>query len=241
MNISYCTFTGVDEKTDLKELVRLSKAFPFVEWGLLYSPKRAGTGGRYMSYDSIKNILETMPSNVNLSVHFCGDSVANLLNTEDLEYQLFLLIEKRRGRVQLNFNLSKDKAVNVKLLTTFTAIHKDVEIITQGNENNAHLLDEMPHLDNHAILFDSSGGCGIVCTEWHRPIPNKHCGYAGGIGEENIDNVLNSIEKVVTIDGNQVKFWIDMEGSLREVNQNGEDLFNLERCEAIVTEVAANR
>ena len=39
MSLKYCTFTGVDENTNLSKLIEISKDFPFVEWGILYTDK----------------------------------------------------------------------------------------------------------------------------------------------------------------------------------------------------------
>lgn len=37
------TITGADDHTYIEELMNLSAKFPFVEWGILMSPKRVGT------------------------------------------------------------------------------------------------------------------------------------------------------------------------------------------------------
>ena len=59
-------------------------------------------------------------------------------------------------------------------------------------------------------LFDESGGEGIIPTEIKPPLLDIYCGYAGGIGPDNVVDRVKSILAVTEAD-----FWIDMEGRVR--------------------------
>jgi len=61
-----------------------------------------------------------------------------------------------------------------------------------------------------AALFDTSGGAGVLPDVWPGPAKEFWCGYAGGLGP---DNVVAQIEKVEQVC--QQPYWIDMERRVR--------------------------
>ena len=76
--IKQVTVTGADDTTDIKELLGIAQAYPFVEFGLLISKKRQGTN-RFPSMDWLMHLMEaTLPYrygqsfNLRLSGHLCG-------------------------------------------------------------------------------------------------------------------------------------------------------------------------
>ena len=233
--------TGVDSRTDINDLVALSSLFPFVEWGLLYSPKRAGNPGRYMSFDDIMNVmgvLGLMPNRINISIHFCGKSVINLINGHSNENELALLsrVRKMNGRIQLNFNASKDEDFSIDALNSFIESNKDIEIITQKHQGNALIENSVSKLKNHAVLFDSSGGLGIANRNWNEEVKNIKHGFAGGIGSENIRESLLELSGMGKNHANPF-IWIDMEGQLRVKDKNDVDWFSTLKAEACLIQV----
>jgi phosphoribosylanthranilate isomerase len=81
---------------------------------------------------------------------------------------------------------------------------------------------------NHQVLFDQSGGRGIETTEWETPLENKICGYAGGLGPQNINEQFSLIQSVA-----DRPFWIDMEGKIRT-----EDILDLALCKEVLSKVS---
>jgi len=70
MRLTRVTLAGADESVDPKELSALSAEFPFCEWGILLSEKRAGSP-RYPGLDWL-NELRTLyycVVRLNLSCH----------------------------------------------------------------------------------------------------------------------------------------------------------------------------
>jgi hypothetical protein len=65
-------------------------------------------------------------------------------------------------------------------------------------------------------LYDGSGGRGVSPDKWFPPLPGKRCGYAGGLGLDNIKDELIDIKRVA----DNAPVWIDMESSLRDRNDN---------------------
>jgi len=78
--IKTVTFTGIDEQTDVVEVIDISKKHPFVEWGVLVSPSQTGNSRRFPSADAITKFAKTASKQkVRLSLHLCGKHVGDLL------------------------------------------------------------------------------------------------------------------------------------------------------------------
>lgn len=75
-----------------------------------------------------------------------------------------------------------------------------------------------------AALFDTSGGAGQLPLSWPKPIAAFPCGYAGGLGPDNVAEQLRSIARVC-----QQPFWIDMERNVRSFDDQDLDLTAVRR------------
>ena len=60
---------------------------------------------------------------------------------------------------------------------------------------------------NMSVLHDASCGLGIEITSLPAPSENIPCGYAGGIGPENIDKILQMVRNLEQ--PGEKKVWID--------------------------------
>lgn len=226
MNLSLCTLTGVDAETDIIRLVNLSSEFPMVEWGLLYSPKEQGSPGRYPSTRILKFLLNGLPIEINLALHVCGKGVHDLLYGEPVVTDMVKLMNARGGRVQLNFNHSRTP-INFQLLDLLFVKFPRVQFITQQNPGNSMVAAFTSRRDNHAVLFDASGGRGLLPSgEWLAPLDGIKCGYAGGLGP---DSIKDQLELITEAAGNH-QVWIDMESKLRTTDEEGLDRFDLTLC-----------
>lgn len=221
-----CTLTGVDETTSLATLASLSAEFPFVEWGFLYSQSQQGTPGRYPSVAFIRNALSTLPTHVRVALHVCGRAVQDLLagQSDDAE-ELVALTEARGGRIQLNFNLTAG-TVSVDSLRSFIDRRPALKLITQHHAANAAVVATLQPCANHAVLFDTSGGRGMLPTGWSVPLAGVSCGYAGGLGPDTLAEQL----ELIAIAAGDVPFWIDMEGQLRTPAAGNVDRFDLDKA-----------
>lgn len=222
MKIKYVTLTGADDRTDANKMAELSKNFPFVEWGILFSSK---TGLRY---PSIKWVEESLPilAETNTSAHLCSKWVteANTGNLSFLEHD----ISNGFKRIQLNFGASNLQ----KVLNPSSKIWNckfDRPIIFGGAYRDSLLPISLFQLHNVHPLFDCSGGRGILATEWTEIITPLFCGYAGGLGPDNIIDELKKIEDIV----GDTEIWIDMESSVR----NDKNEFDLEKCEEVLSKI----
>ena len=213
MAMKICTLTGVDETTPLIELAVIADLYPHVEWGFLYSPKRAGTPGRYPSVERIERALTEVPKYVRMALHICGIGVPQLLEGEPVVSRLVEQIAARGGRVQLNFNAA-DGEVNLDELRLVIESNPGVSFITQHNPSNQRVTQHLLALPNHAVIFDASGGRGVIPPSWPAPLALTPCGYAGGLGPETLEVQLKLIHKAA----GDADYWVDMEGKLRDVH-----------------------
>ncbi len=223
--LTACTLTGVDTHTDLDRVFDLSRRYPFAEWGVLYSPGRAGRAGmwRYPDIAWFERMLlprlAANPGGPRFALHLCGGAVGEFLNGEGAAAR----IAADFPRIQINLRNGRDQS---PLLCEALRRHPDQTLITQHNLGNLLLHRDLSGFPNYAVLFDSSGGRGILRRRWSAPLMQESrilaCGYAGGLGPENLATELPRIRDAAQ----GQPFWIDMESRLRDDH----DRFDLDRA-----------
>jgi hypothetical protein len=67
----------------------------------------------------------------------------------------------------------------------------------------------------------------VLAKEWPKPLEDVLCGYAGGLGPDNIEAQLELISKAV---GNR-EIWVDMETHVRS---NDDQRFDLDKVEKVL-------
>lgn len=234
MKLKFVTLTGADSKTDATEMAKLSKKYNFAEWAILFNQSKVGP--RYPSYDWVESAIEKISETwigTNLAAHLCGKWVDDA-NRGRITF-LNADISDSFGRIQLNMagtrlqDLLLDK-------TSFWKCGLDRPIILGGPYQKYKTPIPVDRFMNQPYgifpLFDCSGGRGILAEEWPAPVMTEYgepllCGYAGGLGPDNIVEELTKIESVV----GDAEIWIDMESKLR----NSKDEFDLEKCEQVLS------
>lgn len=247
-HLTLCTLTGADETTEFNDLASLHRVFPFVEFAFLFSPDRAGAGGRYPSVAWLHAVLARAKHEtpaMHVAVHFCGRSVHELVNREQNSAAMGLLQHLdtefgSRARVQLNFNLKRlptgQEPGFLHRLAALIEGHPRLTFITQRFPGNLPVLSALPDLVNHVVLFDGSGGRGVSPVGWEAPVTSP-TGYAGGLGPHNLAAELVQVTEAIQGSATpQAPFWVDMESSLR----NAHDQFDLSCARACLELVAAH-
>lgn len=222
------TFTGLDDQSNVKEAVALSKDFPNTEWAILFSKNKKGVP-RYPTLKKVQEILET---DLKFSAHLCGEWVDDALKG-DLTFleshttsQNRTSLAHRFKRIQFNMGKERLKAAlkNEKFLSMCKNI-KSHQLILGGNYVD---IDEKFFSENNICpLFDASGGRGIETAQWIKGCVGVLTGYAGGIGPTNIENNLIEISKVAAGD-----YWIDMESGIRSQN-----ILDFSKCQFVLEKV----
>ena len=211
MNLKHITFTGLDARTNVEDLVAIQKKYPIAEFGVLMSKNWEQNGNRYPNPELIQRFLDR---GLNLSAHLCGslarEAFKGYLEPVMSIYQVFKHPDFKR--VQLNISPYE----NIYLQADTLKLKVDKEFIIQQHSptllySQAFNRFEEKNPDTKVtMLVDPSGGRGIdegldiIATDFKT-------GYAGGINEDNVENKLRTLMSLDTVND----FWIDMESGVR--------------------------
>ena len=232
-------FCGADDTCCPEQMQLLSSHYPWIEWGILFRPDLEGTP-RYASklwVDKLCSVNKSAGEHMRLAGHLCQLRCQEVLEGDST----FVAELKSNGfnRVQINATAANSVQVDKtkleyyvqNIINVMNAV-PTLEFIIQCNEETEPLwskLIESP-AKNMSLLFDASCGKGILATTFPAPMAGIPCGYAGGMGPKNIEDVLDSVRTAA--DGKPV--WIDMESSLRTIiigdGGNREDTFSIDKC-----------
>lgn len=228
------TVTGADDEVDPRELVALTREFPFVEWGILMSISRCGSP-RYptrkwmVGLENVaKDARRTNDPTVKpmaLSAHFCGQ-VARAALSGSL-HDLPVIEEVQR--IQVNGYVAPSPG-----LIRFAERMPCYEIILQVRDEGSlqAAANDARAMRSASLLFDPSGGRGLEPFKWPRAPAGMRVGYAGGITP---GNVRESVQRVYEDTGFLAgDFWIDLESGARDER----DRFDLERVRRLLEYVA---
>lgn len=218
------TITGPDNSIRPEELVPLSERFPFVEWAILLSQRSAGNP-RYPSQSWLDELRAVAKEhNLKLAGHVCGSWVRDLVihkkPTVFEEHPDFL---EMFPRIQLNFSPYHAAQLFLDVLKPYPEHQFIFQVGSKGKAEKETLL--RLGLDkglNLAVLFDRSGGKGVLPASWPEPLDPFYCGYAGGLGPDTLAEQLPKIDDVA----GRITYWIDMESRVRS---NDDQLFDLEK------------
>jgi phosphoribosylanthranilate isomerase len=233
MKLSRVTLTGADDLVNPIEMGRLSEEFPWIEWGILFSRKRAGTA-RYPSAEWIARLQHVYGS---FAAHLCGEEAKEALRGNASWFGQYW--NWRFQRVQIN-GWEPGKAEFIALARVWRGFQFILQAQTETHLEDAarevQAIGRGTYLTN--VLYDPSGGRGLAPFRWP-PIPLAYThldpavvGYAGGITPE---NVVETIVTLQTVNVNREgKFWIDLESGVRDEK----DQFSFERARALLRAAA---
>lgn len=210
------TITGADDAVDPEVLFRLSAIFSFVEWGILYSAKRAGLP-RFPSVAWIERFTDLIVSSrrSHTSLHLCGSACRDFVKQGfgvSMPVRLYAF-----DRVQLN-------GYDGQVPDNF---RPDCLIL------QCRSIDDLPRFIVNArrrasILLDPSGGRGKTVRSWPcTHYDDFYMGIAGGIGPDNVvDSICRAFDCGIR--------WIDMETGVRDA----QDRFDLKKVWQVLRSAA---
>lgn len=227
--------TGVDDNTDLNQLLEITKEHPYVVWGVLISESQQGKG-RYPTFDTIAKIGDFIKANGlqdNFGIHVCGKPAVKGFLEDVKKYSN--LIDPFKI-VQINFRHEDHDMATIK---DCIERNRNKDIIIQYNKANEDFVSKfVVPPDNLKMLVDYSGGNGnymapIQSLEYVKTFQFQgvRSGIAGGFGLDNIKDVLTEISTGVSGSPFPYGIWIDMETKLRT-----DDVFDLDVCTKILNE-----
>jgi hypothetical protein len=225
MNLDRVTITGADDSTPQSQLVRLSRRFPFVEWGILLSRSAEGRRSRFPSAWWVKALIEMDGRDeMKLSGHLCGAWVHDLCDgkrTFQFERPHFAM---GFDRIQINFHAFAHTVDAPALGRALEAWDGADQWIFQLDGVNDRIIDDVKKTPSAgeldvAPLFDISGGAGILPITWPRPT-QEYTGYAGGLAPWNLEEQLALIGAAA----GEARIWIDVETHVRTADDQHFDL-----------------
>ncbi len=228
------TFSGADDGVDPDALIEISRAHPYVEWGILCSTKRRGTA-RYPSEVWIAALaarafdaMKTLRRGVQLSAHFCGEMAREV---ERGERWPLPAANPSFQRVQLNGIKIPAAQTLIDFLKKSPGLPEVIlQVPTLLQLIDAQIVAErVPCIVS--ALFDPSAGQGLAPKEPWPALPSQahrklRVGYAGGINPTNVVKVLAGLR---TPHREQLAYWIDMESGIRT-----EEKFDLEKVREVI-------
>lgn len=225
--INRVTITGADNSIRPEALLPLSEEFPFVEWAILVSSTREDNP-RYPARAWVDELAALAKKHdLKLAGHICGAWVRNLVVQKDPavfnERPEFL---EYFPRIQLNFSPYHAAQLFLQVLQPYN----NQFIFQMGSkgiaEKKALLQLGLSMGLNLAVLFDRSGGKGVLPTAWPEPIDPFYLGYAGGLGP---DSLAEQLPKITEAAGDRT-IWIDMESRVRSEDDQQFDLAKVRTC-----------
>jgi hypothetical protein len=197
----FVTFTGADDATDVDGMVALSRRYP-IEWGILHSLSRYGVP-RYP-----RNTARFLDRGLRLATHLCGGFSRDIMAGE--------VYDRVPGDIFAGFariQVNHPEPDEIRIADFSRCL---------GMPCIAQTRTTFPQGSRIGWLFDASGGRGVAPVAWPRhPGGGQLVGYAGGIGPENVREVIAAIDA-------GGPYWIDMESGVR-----ADDRFDLEKCRAV--------
>lgn len=220
------TITGADDAVDPYQLVHISRFYPFVEWGVLFSSKRRGSA-RYPSLQWIRELEELATArDIHLAMHLCGAEM-RAANGE------WFRPGPAWGRVQLNGYEPGTATPEWRRPGSFRWI-----LQARSTETLEAVREDALDADADT-LFDPSGGTGAKPTAWPT-MPLKYpsesamrYGFAGGITPDNVRVAIDAFYR----ENPQLELvWVDMESGVRT-----DDKFDIDKVTSVLESVKAVR
>jgi phosphoribosylanthranilate isomerase len=182
------------------------------------------------------------------ALHLCGQSIfRDLLDPARRPSVLSEL--SRYSRIQVNIN-ARDVFFQPAEVFSIYRILLDagLSIMIQLHDDVRALVDRFVNtltseeVSRVHILFDASKGKGLLASSWSEPYLHHHgaffCGYAGGLGPQNMAQQLPLIHQAASAHGSS-PYWTDMESGLRTDHQF--DLIKAERVLKISADFIAQQ
>ena len=225
--IDRVAITGADDSIRPEELLPLSEEFPFVEWAILLSDNKEGNF-RFPSRQWMEELFVLgKKHNLKLAGHVCGAWVRNLVVKKDpavfVNRPEFI---ENFPRIQLNFSPYDAAQLFLDVLKPYKN-QFIFQVGSKGKGDKITLLNLGRNMGlDLAVLFDRSGGKGVVPATWPDPIDPFYLGYAGGLGP---DSLAEQLPKIMESAGERT-IWIDMESRVRSEDDAKFDLSKVRTC-----------
>jgi hypothetical protein len=210
----FVTFTGAGARTSIPAMMQLAADYP-VEFGIMLSPSRQGTG-RFPPLAFVRKALSFRNNRFRLAAHLCDEYCDDLIRkgASGLEESNLL---NGFCRVQIN---SDNPQASPKKIRGWAASQGGMTAILQ-------CTGDFPGDDHVQWLFDPSQGTGTRPAAWPAASGKRMVGYAGGISPDNVAAVCKQLGRRART------YWIDMASGVRDEKKR----FDLDKCRRVCAAV----
>jgi len=206
MKLQHITFTGIDAKTDIRDLIEIQREYPIAEFGVLTSYHWYENGNRYLDPALVKNMRG---QDLHLALHICGSMAHDAADGywDKVDNHMFNVLGLFK-RIQLNVANRTDNPYRL----ASTPNNQTEVILQQKGIHDVEMFEHSKWMDV-SVLLDASGGQGIDTPIEVLPNVGKlfKVGYAGGINPSNVADKLSYLFQHEELG----EFWIDMESGVR--------------------------
>lgn len=224
------TFSGVDETADVERLKEIRSHYFTVEWGLRLAVESHGRTAGFPGVDWISNLAPEL----NLSAQLWGKSAVDFLRGDNTELmarygQVWSLFR----RIQINSADGIDR-VDLPALTQLIEKNPGKHLILRIRGRHLEVADALlAHGISCSTLFDESEAQDPAQKRWPKGLKRfAGCGYAGGLGP---DNIYKQLSPILNAAQSAERWWVEIDSSLRTA-ENDQDVFSLASCKRAIRE-----
>jgi hypothetical protein len=248
MKLRKVTFTGMGGEFNVNDqfsMMQLVKDHPYLEFGMLAHPKYSCYRGspEVPTIASIHSLITLFNVNwfakennlkLNMALHVCSLWSEDMVRGGTDFIHIYKRVLPYAQRIQLNIkNIDLDPAKAVNFAGTLKACGlQDKEIIFQVFDHNVPFAERLRDCGiKTSVLFDESRGLGVLPDQRRAPLIGFSCGYAGGLGPQNLTEELQKIKDNTPAD---YETWIDMQRHVRTKTAEGPEVgyFDVEKVKA---------
>ena len=224
------------EYNSIDDIIAVGKRWPMAEFAIQAHPSKFSA---HMPRNEwfLTLIEKCMTNDVNLAMHI-NSQWRTMICRGKIPSEITDILNLRRdngkpiiGRVQININGGDEKYhFYAKKVAGMICEYPEIEFIFQYAPTQRRRIRTLDKTGvPFSLLYDASGGRGIMPDSWFGPVMGNHkMGYSGGLSPENI---ADNLDKICAVLPYNYKTWIDAEGKLKDPNTKQ---FDIERAEQYI-------
>ena len=225
------TFFGVDETADVERLKEIRSHYFTVEWGVGLAVERQDREAGFPGVDWIGKLAPEL----NLSAQLSGKGASAFLKGDDTDLMTkYGKVWSLFRRIQINSTDGIDR-VDFPGLTQLIAKNPDKQIILRIRDRNLEVADALVAQGlSCSTLFHESEILEPVQKKWPKGLKRfAGCGYAGGLGP---DNIYKQLTPILNAAQSAERWWVEIDSCLRG-KEHDPDVFSLASCKRTIREV----
>ena len=227
------TFAGLDDTADLEKLKEIRSLYFTVEWGIRLAVEREGGDA---GLPDIGWICRLAPE-LNLSAELQGKYASDFLQGDDVELMAhYSECWPQFRRIQID-SPSVRAEVDLPGLARLMEKNAEKQLVYRVRDQNLEVVDALVAQGiSCSTLFDQSEVQELAQKKWPKGIKRfAACGYAGGLGP---DNIYKQLSPILNAAQSAERWWVEIDSSLR-TKEDGRAVFNLANCKRTVREFDA--